>query len=82
MPPTLPTALMVLAPNQLAVARALFESGAAIVLKNAQQIEGLFKGFDFANLSLQLRQMSDAAASLTSGIGSGHVTEIMRSINA
>jgi len=77
----LPTALMVLAPNQQAGAEALFKSGAAIVLENPQQLQGLFSERELAKLLLQLRQMSDAAALLSSGNGVMYAAETIKAMN-
>jgi UDP-2,4-diacetamido-2,4,6-trideoxy-beta-L-altropyranose hydrolase len=77
----LPAALMVLAPNQQAGAQALFKSGAVIVLENPQQVQGLFKDLDSAFPLLKLRQMSDAAALLSSGDGARYVAETMKALH-
>lgn len=77
----LPTLLLVLAPNQYGGAQALLKSGAAIVLDSAKQIQGLLDEFDFPDLLLKIRKMSDASASLSSGKGAWYVAETMKELN-
>lgn len=74
----LPTVLLVLAPNQHAGAQALFKSGAAITLENAQQLQDLFRSMDYeAPLRNTLQQMSVACAALTAGNGAMHVAQML-----
>lgn len=73
----LPAALMLLAPNQQAVAKALVLSEAAIVLENASQIRDLFSELNFEIQWIRLQQMSAAGTQLTSGHGAAHVASML-----
>lgn len=77
----LPTALLVLAPNQYAGAQALLHHGAATILDNAEELQRFFNGIHFAALlSSELRKMSAACAALTDGNGAIEVAAILKGL--
>lgn len=80
----LPSLMLVLAENQLEGANALHESGAAIVLKNSEQITDAFSRMQLVRPSHPLMvKMSAAAAALTDGSGCGlAANELMESTYA
>lgn len=77
----LPTVLLILAENQVAGAKALEASGAAITISNAEQV-GTSLPFELANLANTslLNRMSDAAATITDGYGTSRVVQAMSAV--
>lgn len=78
----LPAVLVILADNQLAGAKALEVSGAAIAISDAEQVEVMLPsalaGLGSTN---RLKRMSDAAANITDGNGIFSVAQAMSAVS-
>ncbi|MDK2776148.1 MAG: UDP-2,4-diacetamido-2,4,6-trideoxy-beta-L-altropyranose hydrolase [Pseudomonadota bacterium] len=78
----LPTLLIILAENQVAGAKALEASGAAVIIENAYQIKSILPSelVELNNPS-KLRTMIDAAAKISDGCGVLNVVREMNNIS-